>query len=300
MKSLKITTSEIARICNVSQGTVDRALNNRADIKAETKQKILEVARQYGYRQYISTTPEKLVGQIGVIVFDLNNEYFSELITEVEFALRERGLGATVMMSHYDSQYEIECIRNLYNMGAKGIIICSVNNGKEFANYLELFDMPIVAVGNRVESLPYVGTDDFCAMKELTLKVREKGYDNIVYFSPALNYQGAQAQRARYEGFLNAMGDSKFSVVTNIDNIKKSYDDRTVIMCSNDYYAMQVYFRVDNVKVCGFDNIKAIEKYGLNITSVGYSMAEIGRNAVDVIVENKKDDIIIGHYIKDR
>lgn len=29
-------------------------------------------------------------------------------------------------------------------------------------------------------------------------------------------------------------------------------------------------------------------------------MAEIGKNAVDVIVENKKDNIIIGHYIKDR
>ena len=48
MKSLKITTSEIAKICNVSQGTVDRALNNRTDIKAETKRKILEVAKRYG------------------------------------------------------------------------------------------------------------------------------------------------------------------------------------------------------------------------------------------------------------
>ena len=41
MKDLKITTSQIAKICNVSQGTVDRALNNRPDIKAETKQKII-------------------------------------------------------------------------------------------------------------------------------------------------------------------------------------------------------------------------------------------------------------------
>lgn len=68
MKDLKITTSQIAKICNVSQGTVDRALNKRPDIKAETKQKILDVARQYGYRENISTRPDKIVGQIGIVV----------------------------------------------------------------------------------------------------------------------------------------------------------------------------------------------------------------------------------------
>lgn len=37
MKHLKITTAELSKICGVSQGTVDRALNNRPDINAETK-----------------------------------------------------------------------------------------------------------------------------------------------------------------------------------------------------------------------------------------------------------------------
>lgn len=171
MKNLKISTAVIAKICNVSQGTVDRALNNRPDIKAETKQKILEVARQYGYRDYIGTQNDKITEQIGIIVFNLDNEYFSELITETEYALRSANLGATVMMSHYDKQYEIECIRNLYNMGVKGIILCSVNSGTEFENYLALFDIPIVAVGNRIESIPYVEIDDFVAMKEMTEKV---------------------------------------------------------------------------------------------------------------------------------
>ena len=117
MKNLKITTSKIAKICGVSQGTVDRALNNRAEIKAETKHKIIEVAHRYGYREYIDAKDDKIVGQIGIIVFNLNDEYFSRLITEVEYALRGEHLGATIMMSHTDGQYEIECIRNLYNMG---------------------------------------------------------------------------------------------------------------------------------------------------------------------------------------
>lgn len=44
MKHLKITTAELAKICGVSQGTVDRTLNNRLDISAETKKKIIKTS----------------------------------------------------------------------------------------------------------------------------------------------------------------------------------------------------------------------------------------------------------------
>lgn len=297
MKNLEITTSQIAKICGVSQGTVDRALNNRADIKAETKQKILEVARKYGYREIVSTQPGKIVGQIGIVVFNLNNEFFSELITETEYVLREEGLGAVVMMSHYDKQREIECIRNLYNMGVKGIILCSVNNGAEFENYLKLFDIPIVAVGNRVKSLPYVGVDDFSAMKEMTERVLSDSPENVVYFSPALNYSDAEAQRRRYEGFLSAVGSKKHSVITELDDIKERYTEKTTVICSNDYYALQVYFKTSGAKIVGFDNIKALDKYKLSIDSVEYSMCEVARCAVDVIKTNKKENVIIKHSI---
>lgn len=300
MKDLKITTSQIAKICNVSQGTVDRALNNRTDIKAETKQKILEVARQYGYREYVSTSPEKMVGQIGVIVFNLNNEYFSELITEIEYVLREEGLSAVVMMSHYDKQYEIECIRNLYNMGVKGIIICSVNNGGEFENYLKLFDIPIVAVGNRIDSLPYVGIDDFMAMREMTEKVLKEEPQNIIYFSPALKYSDAYAQRRRYEGFLSVAGNEKYSLVTNIEDIKECYDEKTSIICSNDYYALKVYFKCPDARIVGFDNISIIDKYKMPIDSVGYSMSEIARETINIINNKNKDSIIVKHTVVER
>jgi len=300
MKHLKVTTSEIARICGVSQGTVDRALNNRAEIKAETRQKIIEVAKKYGYRDYVDTYPDRIVGQIGIIVFNLNNEYFSRLITEVEYALRPLGLGTIVMMSHYDKEYEIECIRNMYNMGVKGIILCSVNGGEDFKNYLELFDMPIVAVGNRVEGIPYVGIDDFGAMKNMTEHILKSDFKKIIYFSPALNYPDAYAQRQRYEGFLSAVGSMEYLVVTDIDDIKENYEEPTTIVCSTDYYALKAYFKSPKTTITGFDNIDAVDKYRLPITSVGYSMTEIAKASVDLIQNLKNQDVIIGHYIKER
>lgn len=296
-QKISISTADLARICNVSQGTVDRALNNRSDIKAETKQRILEIARQYGYRERVHTPPDKIIGQVGIIVFNLENSYFSELITETEYALRQEGYGTTVMLSHYDQQYEIECIRSLYNMGVDGIILCSVNNGETFENYLRLFDIPIVAVGNRVASLPYVGIDDFAAMRDMTEAVIQEAPEQIVYFSPALRYPNAFAQRSRYEGFISAVGSVSYSIATDIDDIQRIYDKPTTVICSTDHYALQVYFKGTNARVVGFDNIKKLREFRSNITSVGYSMTQIAGEAVDIIKGQKKDSVIIQHYI---
>ena len=46
MKKQIISTTQIAQICGVSQGTVDRALNNRKGISPKTKEKILSVAKE--------------------------------------------------------------------------------------------------------------------------------------------------------------------------------------------------------------------------------------------------------------
>ena len=45
----KITTTQLARICGVSQGIVDRALHNRQGISSETRKQILAVAKEYDY-----------------------------------------------------------------------------------------------------------------------------------------------------------------------------------------------------------------------------------------------------------
>ena len=90
MKILKITTAHLAKICDVSQGTVDRALHNRSDISTETKHKILSVANKYGYRESFETEQTKSNKKIGIIIFNLNNEYFSKLVTEIEYILRMR------------------------------------------------------------------------------------------------------------------------------------------------------------------------------------------------------------------
>ena len=44
------TIKDIAKLCGVSEGTVDRAINDRAGINPETKKRIMEVVEQMNYK----------------------------------------------------------------------------------------------------------------------------------------------------------------------------------------------------------------------------------------------------------
>lgn len=298
MRNMEITTSRLAEICGVSQGTVDRALNGRGEINLETKQKILRAAKQYGYRKPAERSEsDKIKGQIGIVVFNLNNEYFSDFITETEQILSELGYCAVVMTTQYDMQKEIECIKNLYNMGVCGIILCSSGFGKDFKNYLALFDIPIVAIGNDLGFIPYAGVDNFSAMREMTLSVLKEGYSNLVYFSPALKYKNAAAQILRYKGFLSAADGKNFKIASDISEVCETCGKDTAVICSADYYALLVYFKTKCKKITGFDNISAIKKYNLKIDSVDSSVKETAKAAVDIIMNKKETSVVIPHRI---
>jgi len=79
-----ITSEEIARVCGVSRGTVDRALNNRQGISGKTREKILKTAAEMGYTpNFIASSLSKGVTYtFGVVVLDLYNQFFSHLLNK--------------------------------------------------------------------------------------------------------------------------------------------------------------------------------------------------------------------------
>ena len=218
------------------------------------------------------------------------------MITDFEEALKESGHLLTVMFTNYNKQTEIDAIRHLYAMGVEGIVLCAVNNDEVFGNFLKQLSIPVVAVGNRISAIPYVGIDDFLAMKEYTKKILQKGFKHLVYYSPALLYDDAYAQKLRYEGFVSEMTDTySYTVVTDFAQIKDVYDEKTAIICSTDYYAMQVYLKARNCTVFGFDGIDMVRKFNLPIFSTKYSTQDIAQKVVDTLLHHKTADVIVEH-----
>jgi len=89
----KITINDVARSAGVSRQTVSRALNDKGEIDGTTKQRVLDAAKELGYRP--SRFARGLVRQdtttIGLVIPDLLNPFFTEVAAGALEAARTRG-----------------------------------------------------------------------------------------------------------------------------------------------------------------------------------------------------------------
>ncbi len=298
---MRITSKELARICGVSIGTIDRALNNRGEISPQTREKVLRVARDLGYRPHLVARSLKTgkTMTVGVVVFDLDNRFFAQLVNAAEQAARESGYFVYLTHSNHDLSQERDCLEHLAGLDVDGILLVPTNRGADFARFIRGVHAPVVSVGNRIGSgLPFVGIQDRQAMASAVQLVSRKGYERIVYVSPPLSYKGREniyEVEERLEGVREAARERDLPLVVLKD---KGFADvleqtvrrtgaRTAIMCSSDIYALQCLELVRawdmqvprDVGLIGFDDIDLLKYVRPSLTTISYPIHQIAREA---------------------
>lgn len=307
MKRSIISTSRLAEICGVSQGTVDRALNNRKGINPETKEKILQKAREYGYRPNIHA--RSIAGGksmlIGIIVFDLYNQYFSDIVTSLEAECAKKGYSAVIMFSNKEPQKEIECIKSMYHMSLDGIVLCPINTGAEFESFLLSLEIPIVTIGNRLQHFTYAGIDNAAAMREAVELVLKKGYKKLIYVMPRQsgnNFTGQYERLYAFEEICRENGTDY--TVTDIETAQSGAlaQQGGAFICPTDLYAVMLYNQAQKhgMGIIGFDNIRIIDELGLKLNSVAYSHEQAALWAVEYITDSKPIPESVAYKIIDR
>ena len=285
----KITTTQLARICGVSQGTVDRALHNRGGINPKTRDRILEVAKDYDYLPCIQTEGRSNSMLIGVVLFDLYNEYFSKLAMSLVNTARRFGYSIIFQFSGKDELNERKALEYFDYIGVDGIVLFSAgSDSDEYKNYLSLLKRPIVLIGNKLFDFPFVGINDEKAMYELSLKIaNDAKADDILYFAPVLNKQlhSQNAQRKRLNGFVKAMKetDKSYRIVTSAQELSNCGG----IICATDYYVLRALKHLGYPKdlpIGGFDNISVLKSISVKVLSVEYSTDKIAEESINYIL----------------
>jgi len=305
---MSITTKEIADKCGLSRRTVERALNGHQNINSVTKEKIITVALELGYRPNLLAR-SLVIGRsmsIGVVVFDLYNRFFAQLVNSIEAKAKESGYFTYIILTDKDADFEKNCINHLACRQVDGLILCSVNSGDDYEKYLKSFNIPIIAVGNRISAdIPFVGIDDYKAMAAVAEYVVDKGYEKIIYFSPAMAYAGKTniyAQERRYAGFYDVIKNKKASLELHVvmdkelDSVIEKIADpntlKTAIVCSSDIYAIDLLSRLKDrnvnvpgeVGLIGFDNIDVLKYISPALATVSYPIENIGSKAVECLI----------------
>lgn len=306
MNTKNISTTQLAKICGVSQGTVDRALNNRKGISHKTKEKILSAAKEYGYKpnihaRCISGGKSQL---IGVVVFDVYNEYFSDILTHIEDNCRKSNYSTVVMFTNKDAEKEINCIKNLYDMSVDGIVLCPINSGVNYENYLKSLNIPIITIGNRLNNFHYVGIDNFAAVKNAIECAVNKGYKKLLYVKPKLIERNTSAQTERISAFKNICEELRIDyIITNIENAETHIKNKEdAIICPTDIYAIKLLpvAKKYNAGIIGFDNIHIIDEIDLKLDSVSYDICTAAKIITDYIINKKEEISVVSHKIINR
>nr|CEL22395.1 Ribose operon repressor [Kibdelosporangium sp. MJ126-NF4]CTQ89250.1 Ribose operon repressor [Kibdelosporangium sp. MJ126-NF4] len=115
MPGKRITIRDVAKSAGVSYQTVSRALNDKTEIDTATKQRVLDTAKQLGYRP--SRFARGLVRQdstsVGLVIPNLLNPYFTEVAAGALEAARRRDWHVVVYDTADDEDQELSTLAML-------------------------------------------------------------------------------------------------------------------------------------------------------------------------------------------
>jgi LacI family transcriptional regulator len=316
---MRVTTKEIAQICGVSVGTVDRALNNRSGINEQTRERILAVAKQMGYRPHLLARG-LVTGStktIGVVVLTLHNPFFSELVEVIQKKAYGKGYHVFLMLSEFDEKAEEESLNRLRALNVDGIIISPVGRGNAFSAYLKRLSTPVVTVSNRVlKSWPWVGIDERAAAKDAVLYAISKGYTRVIFITQSRERGKAQSlyvDEERLLGYRAALREAgivpEVYADTEIQQMIAETRDwssrRTCLVCTCDAVALDTLDILkthhvlvpDNVGLVGFDNLDELKYISPRLTTVSYPIETMGELAFDCLMAGIENRPMASHTL---
>lgn len=307
--SMASTIKQIAKLANVSIATVSRALSGDDKVKSETKDLVLKAAHQLNYKPNIIAR-NFVKGKsniVGLILPDITDEFFSEIIRGVDETSYGNGYYTMVISSHKNRSL-VESVHTLMSNGlVGGFIVLVPLMDEKIKEALMSERVPFVVIGGDevVEEFDLVTTNNYQAAFKMVEFLVNKGYTKIAHISgPADNSDAILRKR----GFLDACSDNKieikdswlvegdFTMESGAQAVEKILDDADrpeVIFAANDMMALGCYKGINSrglkiptdIGVCGFDDILISEYANPPLTTVRVNTDRIGKKAAERLIE---------------
>ncbi len=278
---MSITIKDIAREAGVSHTTVSRALHNHPAIPSQTAQRIQVIAAQMGYLPSAVARGLKTSrsSTLGVILSQIDDPFFSEVLQGIEGALQPQGYSLLVAASQHDPEKERAIVQKLIERRVDGVILCAPPFRAEHSHTFQEYRLPITVINNQdAEDFQYsIYHDDVYGARQVTRHLLDLGHQRIAYLGNAL---AGRSNRDRLSGFQAEMAAAGLSLgqayvfqaadgrpgaaAQAVPHFTEMAEPPTAIICFNDMLAVgllcglkQAGWRVpQDCSVTGFDNIE--------------------------------------------
>jgi LacI family transcriptional regulator len=190
-----ITLKDIALKAGVNVSTVSRALNKNSDISGTTRESILRIAAELGYRPNYAaqTLAGKASKLVGVLIPDIRSGYFDTIIGFLEEFLTAQGYSPILAITDFDLKREIEALELFCNRQVDGILVSLPTNAGILRHIDEVratYHIPVVLLESLTHWDNYddVMVDDAFGMTAAVEYLKGKGHTDFGFLTDETNY----------------------------------------------------------------------------------------------------------------
>lgn len=152
------TLHDVAKVAGVSASTVSRVFNKPEIISQKTRDHVLQIAEQMGFRPnyFASALNTQQTLLVGVVCPDITNPYAAMLAKGVQDVLAGRDYLTVICSTDGDTEKELAMLREMHYRGVDGFIVTpsQLGSSDEVDDYLFSLlraGIPIIFIGNRLE-----------------------------------------------------------------------------------------------------------------------------------------------------
>ncbi|WP_053074961.1 LacI family DNA-binding transcriptional regulator [Ornithinibacillus californiensis] len=306
----KYTIKDLARETGYSITTISRALNNKKEgVSEETRERILEVARQKNYQpnSFARGLITKKSNLLGLIVPNILNPFFPEICRGAEDEAAQNGYSLIICNSDDQSDKEEKYIRLLKEQQVDGVLLASMNKlTSRSEEFLSASNIPYILMdrGSEDSNSSRVLLDDFQGGYLAGKHLIEMGHHQIACMTGPPDVMNSTK---RLKGFLQAMDEHDISVpeyyiLNGNYHLEDAYvqakeffqkNKATAIFAANDLMACGIYQAIfelgmsipNDLSVVGFDDIPFAQVLHPKLTTIRQNTYQMGQDSVRLLIK---------------
>jgi DNA-binding LacI/PurR family transcriptional regulator len=312
----------VARHAKVSIATVSRTINKVPTVDPKLTQRVWKAIDELGFSP--NTQARTLVSGrsrlLGLIVSEITNPFFPELIQGFEEVAVESGYEILISSTNYDPRRMEICIQRMLERKVDGVAVMTFGIETPLLDRLAARHVPLVFVDNCPKGSLFssIEVDYFHGIREGVQHLAVLGHRKIAFIRGPLHLYSSQA---RQKAFLRALAEIGLEAnpewlregdhtleggITAMKDTLKAQDLPTAVMCSNDMTAIGVlhalygtgYKVPEDFSVIGFDDVNIAQFMLPPLTSVLMSRRELARCAVMALRDHLEPQLSVQPHYK--
>ncbi len=304
----KISIKDIAEQADVSIATVSRVINKNGRYSKETEERVLRVIRENNYQPNLIAKGLRVqrMKNVGILVPDIKNEFFTKLVYEIERNLFAAGYETFVCNTDDDESIERQHLAMMQMQSVCGLIFIA---GSAPAASGRKEHIPTVYI-DRIPAEPgqndcMITSDNVEGGYLATKELLEQGARRILFMT---SRRRVSCYAERFEGYCKALREfglketDRMVVALNSVRYQDAYDSMNALLdegasfdgvfAGSDWLALGCYRALcehgkripADVKLAGYDDISITAFNAIPITTVHQKVDEMGRLAAQQLI----------------